>query len=408
MKRGIKNSVGPETAGVVRYLSEESNKATGRERIHEIGRLLADMDEMRSLLSRERSPLLSWAKEELPKGRFRGIPWFFLAMGRYFEAIGKWADALEWYRIGTSESERSGYRGIHLDALVSQGHLRAKRGEGKEAGDLYGIALEKARESGDEHGMMRALGGMGALRFDEGALGEACRLFTKVLGIAERVGDLSWKAHMQNDLGAVQSVRGMRGPAIRAFEASLKIHRDQGYERGVARSLYNLASLHLEREEFIPAGSFFAKSQEVSRTLNWEELVVMNLLGRAELFVLLSEHETALTLAESALEKATVLGDPYSTLEADRLIALLLFEKGGGAESLGLLERCLEGAKRIRSRCELARIFEARGNLLAKGGRARAALADLRKARDLYRGMGLLAGARRTAEVMKGVGERGS
>lgn len=408
MARGIKGSWGAKKAGVVRYLSEESSRATGRERVHEIGRLLADMEEMRSLLSRDRSPLLAWAKEELPKGRFRGIPWFFLAMGRYFEAIGNWADALEWYAIAVSESARSGYRGIHLDSLVSQGHLMAKRGEGKEALRLYATALERAREHGDQHGMMRSTGGMGALHFEEGSFGEARRLFRKVLGIAEKINDSSWRAHMQNDLGAVESVMGRYGPALRAFEASLGIHESLDYERGVARSFHNLAAAHLAKGEFILAGSFFRKSHEVSRTLGWEELAVMNLLGRTELLYKLSEHETALSLGESALEKATLLGDPYSTLEANRLLALLLFERGASADSFRLLEICLEGAKRIGARLELARVFEARGSLFRRDVKARAAVADLRKAMDLYRAMGLLAKARMTAEVMKEMMERGS
>jgi tetratricopeptide (TPR) repeat protein len=224
-----------------------------------------------------------------------------------------------------------------------------------------------------------------------------------VLGIAGKIGDGSWEAHMLNDIGAVESVRGRFGTALRAFQAALRIHETGGYERGVARSLHNIAAAYFDRGEFILAGSFFRRSHDVSRTLGWKELAVMNLLGRAELLSCVSEHEAALSAGESALEQSALLGDPYSTIEAKRILALLLFERGSPGECFRYLESCIESAKKLGARCELARVLDARGSLFLRERKARAALADLGKAKDLYRAMRLPAKERKIAEVMKAV-----
>ncbi len=371
------------------YLLDESNRATGRERNDEVERLLTSLDDGQPSLSQNPSSLLAWAKSEISTGRFRGIPWFFLAMGKYFESMGKWSDAGEWYRMAMEQSDENGYPGINMDSRLSLGHLRAKTGESKEARRVYTAALREAEGRKDQLSIMRALGGMGALRYDQGAFTEARFSYQRVVRLAEKIGDRSWKAHMLNDLGAVLSAECKYKMALRSFESALRIYESQHYERGMARCLNNMANACLEAGDLVSAGIHFRKSHEISSSFGWEELEVINLLGRAEVMLYVTEFETSLSLSREAGARATGMGDPYSQIEAQRISASVLYEQGDKSLCFQFLQESVERAKQVGALYALARVLESRAQLWLRETKFARASADLKKAAATYEKLGL-------------------
>ncbi len=410
MAKGRKGSRAVTRELMARHLSAESARITGRARTGEVERILSEMWNRRAHVNTGGASWLDWARRELSsaRGTFDGLPWFFLAMGKYFETSGNWRDALDWYDIAAERAKKSGDPSISFDALVSLGHLRAKRGERAEAEALYRTVIDEAGDRPDQEILLRARAGLGALRFDEGRFGEARNAFRKNLRIAEKIGDLTWKAHMLNDLGAVQSAAGMPGQALRSFGASLEINRSRDYGRGIARCLHNMATAQLERGVFVAAGASFRESLEVSRTHGWEELVVMNLLGRAEVLHLVSEDDAAHALATEGFERAAGLGDPYSRLEAGRIAAQTLYRQGAKKDALEVLEETTEEARRLGALMELAKALEARAHCFLDDGRTARAAADLAKVKELYESLGLKTKAHRTGSLLRRIKGRGS
>jgi tetratricopeptide (TPR) repeat protein len=411
MARGRTGSRAVTRELMARHLSAESARITGRARTGQVERILNKMWEERAPGKNPGAPSwLDWARGEMSaaRGTFDGLPWFFLAMGKYFETSGSWCDALEWYDIAREQAKKSGDLSISFDALLCLGHLRAKRGERGEAEALYRSVIDEAGGRHDQEILLRARAGMGALRFDEGRFGEAGKAFRKNLRIAERIGEQAWRAHMLNDIGAVQSAAGRPGQALSSFRASLEIDRAREYSRGIARSLHNVGAAQLERGVFVAAGASFQKSLEVSRTLGWEELVVMNILGRAEVLHLVSENETAHALAEEALERAAGLGDPFSGIEAGRIAALALHGLGSEKDALGMLEDTIAEAKCFGAPLELAKALEARVRILLDEGRPAGAALELAKVEELYESLELRAKAHRAASLLRRIGGRGS
>ncbi|MFQ6103562.1 MAG: tetratricopeptide repeat protein [Candidatus Glassbacteria bacterium] len=398
MAKGSKGNLDKNRVRISGYLFDESIRATGRRRDRVVVDLMASMEKKQLSPHMSPSSLLAWARDELPKGRFEGIPWFFLAMGKYFETIGNWNDAQEWYRLAIDRSGQEGYRGIYLDSVISLGHILAKKGVVKEARRLYKSAFSEAQDRKDHLNVMRVLGGMGALHFDEGRHGEARGCWRKALQLSERIGEKWWTAHMLNDMGALYGANGSYGRALSSFKSAQVIYKSLGHDKGLARCLHNIAAVHLEAGQLDPAGSYFHLSQELADALCWEELTVMNLLGRVEMMIQVSEYESALSMGNEALDKAVNLGDPFSQLEAKSLLFLIFHASGDREGAFRLMEECIARAKQLNGSYALARVLEARVQLMLRDGDISHAARDLERLKSLYSKMGLRAKARE-AEV---------
>jgi|GEM_PF-6630277 len=398
MSKGSKGKTEMDKTRLTSFLFAESLRATGRERVDDVRQLLSRFEGREPFPSRDPSSLLTWAKDELPGGRFEGIPWFFLAMGKYFESVGKWDDAREWYTIAGDRSRKSGNRSVYLDSAISLAHLVAKKGGGKEARHLYRSVLKETRDTGDRLNTMRVLGGMGALHFDEGAYAEARRFFREVITLSRKTGDELWKAHMLNDVGAVLCSEGKYPEALVSYRQALEIYESEDYERGMARGHYNIASAYLDSSDLFSAGNHFGQSQEISNSLGWEEMRVLNLLGRAEVLTRVSEYDVSLSICREARERAVLTGDPFSLVEAVRLEAVVRFGKGDRESCFGLLEEAVQLAKKLKARYALASTIETRANYLRSEGKVSRAAADLKKVVALYEIMGLK-GKKKLAEA---------
>ncbi len=208
------------------------------------------------------------------------------------------------------------------------GTAQARLGQHEEGTRWVELALARSREQGEQAVETHALNASGAIAFVSGRVDEAADYLTQGLMTASRDGDHATIGRCSNNLGIINNVRGRHAEAIGSYTIAIAAYRRAGLRNGVAECCHNLGITFAEQRDLERALKQANRGVEEATAADDRGLIALALRGRAEVYVMLGELETAREEIERALGQHRELGDPAEEAEDLRVVALV--EKAGG------------------------------------------------------------------------------
>jgi tetratricopeptide (TPR) repeat protein len=267
--------------------------------------------------------------------------WAHYSAGHYAETVrcAQQAQALA-EPIGAARELGDGFNLLGLVAKAT--------GKYGEAIRHHCRTLELARQSEDVPGIGIALNNLGNVHCEQGRLAEAEACYGQAAQIWERMGDVVQKAQTLNNLGSIFLARGEFARAEEQFRAAHHLFRRANHPLGIAASLGTLGELYLEE----------GRLAEAARSLE-EALSLVEAASLPEYAAYLHA-----VLAQTCLEQGRLD-------EADRCCCAVL--EAAEAPDQALNEAYTGRARRVR------------GLVLSARGRHPEALAELERARQIFR-----------------------
>jgi CHAT domain-containing protein len=244
--------------------------------------------------------------------------------------------------------------------------------------ERLGMRLEAARTA---IGTVDALGHMGRGE-------EAHRLATKARTVFLRAGEEGRAARLDVNLGLLSERSGNPREALAAYRRAEAIFERQGAVTDLALTRFNHANALVSLDRYHEALALYRSCTRV-----WQSRGAAATLGRCQLAIgsvlfRLGRLDEAMGLLEETSEMAASLDDSElkATAALDQARVELLLDR---LDSVGVrLDAAIRGFGSLAMHADQAESLGLRGSLRLKLGQAEEALADWRRAGEIYRGIG--------------------
>jgi class 3 adenylate cyclase/tetratricopeptide (TPR) repeat protein len=360
--------------------------------------------------------------------------------GEMRERVGRYTDALRWYRRGLSSLE--GVEGAAADELradlclgygtIRQGQAKPRDavrwceravGHAEAAGArralahaayaldwIYtsmgtpgkapfpGLALEIYRELDDQAGLARVYQNLGMYAYFEGRWNDAVELYRRGQEARFALGDVVGAAVGTLNTGEILCDQGRFDEAEAAFREVQRVFRAAGYREGVAYAKAYLARAMSRSGRHEEAEALAIEARTTLGEMGEERMVVEIDAHRAFDRALRGEGAEALATAEDSLSRAASMGG-VATIRSllQRVRGIALAQLGDAAAARVALEESLATARDGKADQEVAFALEALARLetgdLREGTVAPGDLASREAARTLA-GLGVVRVAR--------------
>jgi len=282
--------------------------------------------------------------------------------------------------------------------LAAEAHGR--QGDHAEARRWAELALVAARARGERPTELRALNYQGAIALRHGDVDEAEQRFGDALDLARAVRDPAAQARCLNNLGIIASFKGDAETALASYQLALAAYQQAGLVRGMAETHHNIGISRLERRDYMRALQAAEQAVRLATVARDESLVGLAFTGRAEIHLLMGDHDLAAVELERAAEAYRRVNFPAGLPEVWRLQAAVAGTRGDLPGQLRLLRQAAELATTQGSAESLAAIERDLGAALQRSGDSAGANAARRRALTLYQRLGATRAARDIAPLI--------
>lgn len=183
------------------------------------------------------------------------------------------------------------------------------------------LALARAQARGDGALEARAWNVCGAICLWTGRVAEAAEHFDWALSEAERSGDSATVGRCFNNLGIIATLRGDYARAISSHTLAIAAFQRAGLRRGVAEALNNLAMAYKFQEDWVAALELADKAVTEAEAAGDLALTAVALAGRADAHRLAGYAAVAKGEVSRALELHRRQGDLHGETEDLRVQA---------------------------------------------------------------------------------------
>jgi tetratricopeptide (TPR) repeat protein len=235
-------------------------------------------------------------------------------------------------------------------------------------------------------GTVDALGHMGR---DE----DARTLATKARRVFASAGEAGRAARLDVNLGLLSERSGKPREALAAYRRAEAIFQRQNAVVDLALTRFNHANALVSLDRYHEALALYRSSAEVCRSRGVTTTLCRCQLAIGSVLFRLGRLDEAMGLLEETSEMANSLDNPELTATAalDLARAELLMER---LDSVGVrLDTAIQDFESLAMHADRAESLGLRGSLRLKLGQVEEALADWRRAGQIYRGIGHRAGA---------------
>jgi tetratricopeptide (TPR) repeat protein len=234
-----------------------------------------------------------------------------ITSGTILSKKAKWGVAMSKFEQAEKMAEFSGQRALLAKALVGQGVIHWRQGDGDKAIAFANRAMSMGREMEDEGLMGAAMALIGSARFDMGYFEESVKANKAALVHFKKIDDLLEASRVLNNLGETDKVMGDYEKAIERFNEGLDIANVTGVKRNIGYLLMNLAECHIRQGNETKAREYAKKARE---TISEQEDVYLQAY-LSFVWALIYDHggkaDAAEREFESALSKMMALGIPF-------------------------------------------------------------------------------------------------
>jgi tetratricopeptide (TPR) repeat protein len=270
--------------------------------------------------------------------------------------------------------------------LAAEAHGR--QGDHAEARRWAELALVAARARGERPTELRALNYQGAIALRHGDVDEAEQRFSEALNLARTVRDPAAQARCLNNLGIIASLKGDAETALASYQLALAAYQQAGLVRGMAETHHNIGISWLERGDYVRALQAAEQAVRLATVARDETLVGLAFTGRAEIHLLIGDHDLAGVELERAAQAYRRVSFAAGLPEVWRLQAAVVGTRGDLPGALRLLRQAAELATTQGSAESLAAIERDFGAALQRSGDSAGANAARQRALTLYQRLG--------------------
>lgn len=249
--------------------------------------------------------------------------------------------------------------------------------------ERLGMTLEAARTA---IGTVDALGHMGRNE-------EARTLATQARRVFARAGEKGRAARLDVNLGLLSERSGKPQEALTAYRRAEAIFERQDAVTDLALTRFNHANTLVSLDRYHEALALYRWTAEVCRSRGVTTTLCRCQLAIGSVLFRLGRLDEAMGLLEETSEMAASLENPelIATAAIDQARAELLMDR---LDSVGArLDAAIRGFESLAMHADRAESLGLRGSLRLKQGQAEEALADWRRAGEIYRGIGHKGGA---------------
>ncbi|WP_344661280.1 tetratricopeptide repeat protein [Catenulispora subtropica] len=340
-----------------------------------------------SWLRGERPNLLACVEYAADRGRNEALITLTADLAPLLLIEGPWSLAKTLHARAIGAAERCGNRPALATALDNLGRVQSMTGDYTDAIESLEPALVLFRQSGDQVGQAATLNDLGRMRYKVGDYPGANRDLEQALELARGNEDPTRWAAVLHDLGRLRSKNGDRAGALRDQQQALEIYEDVDDGVGLTAVLIELGLTWPDCDD---TGAI----RYLNRALDQAQLAG-NLIGQVDALYGLGtrsqsdDHDRAIWFLQQSLELARHTGDRFGQANALYGLGTVLRRAGDYDGAIRFLEQSLELACQMGHRLGQAEALEEQGECLASTERATEAVVCLRRALDIYRGLGL-------------------
>jgi tetratricopeptide (TPR) repeat protein len=217
---------------------------------------------------------------------------------------------------------------------MARGELAAARLEQEQAISLF-------QELELEFDEIWALNGLGNTLALLGETEEARKCYLRTVEVARRIGASMSEGRGLNNIGTLEYVDGDPGAAERYFRKAYEMHLSKDERRDAMVPASNVAYCKILLGQYQDAVTILEEALQISRQDGYEDSEIMLMIGLADVYQAMGNHNRAAVLYRSALSRGDRLG---LKKEVDGLLGLAksLAEMDSSKAALAVLETQIE------------------------------------------------------------------
>lgn len=276
-------------------------------------------------------------------------------IGRTYEKLGNYDEALHWLADGVSRLEpdplnKRAEERAALYAEIAWSHFR--RGQYAEAAQWAqkGLALVEGQPDGTAISSLYNV--MGGIAYSQGDWATAVEYTQRRLALWEQLGDLWSVASSHNNLAIIYGAQGDWDQAIAHHQQSVALAERISEPYQMAASHNNLGYIHKERGQWDPAQIAFERSLEISQRIDDQWSVAQAHVNLGDTYVRRGQPDEGLEHLERSLTIIDQIGAQDLRSEACRHIAEALLAKGQPAEAQRWAEQSVALARELSKRAD--------------------------------------------------------
>lgn len=267
-----------------------------------------------------------------------------------------------------------GYLKGEAEALKIYGNLYQNKGNVKLSNEYYQKALEKARISADEMLIASVLNNIGISHMNRGEYAEALDQYGEALKISEKRKNSFVESSTLNNIGTLYFFMGKYAESELHFKRMLQISKEHNLRESEILAYNNLADVKVEQKAISEALDYVQKAYQMAssslntkmteataRTLGrlyasidsnqlafkyysqsfaisgekgYQLPLTQTMIGLARLYIKQNKPDSALALAQNALNNGAAMGQVVQQRDAHELLSLLYEKQGRAMEAL--------------------------------------------------------------------------
>ncbi len=310
----------------------------------------------------------------------RQSPEIMRRVGRVYERLGNYQEALRWLENALSELDRQpdSAKSVERVRVYNDiGWVHHRRGQFEEAYQWRMRSLQIS-EGTDHYGeMASAYNGLAVLFTRTGDAARATAYAEKGLRLRETIGDIAGVTRSYNNLGVVAIAQCEWDRALAHLAKALEIKRKIGDIEGQISAYNNLGTPHREKGNYVQATELYQQAYTIAKKIKHSLGICLVLTNRAHVEVLQGQYDQALGNLNQSLALASERGDKDNLAEAQWLAAEAHLGLNELDEATRLAQQALEISSSIGRR-----LIE--GQVLRTSGKIARAQKDLKGAEEHF------------------------
>ena len=267
-----------------------------------------------------------------------------------------------------------GYLKGEAEALKIYGNLFQNKGNINLSNEYYQKALEKARLSADEMLVASVLNNIGISHMNHGEYAEALDQYGEALKMSEKQKNRFLESSTLNNIGTLYFFMGKYAESELHFKKMLQIAQENKLVESEILAYNNLADVKVEQKaisealEYVQkayqmassslntkmteatartlgrlyasidsnqlAFKYYSQSFAISGEKGYQLPLTQTLIGLARLYIKQNKPDSALALAQNALNNGAAMGQVVQQRDAHELLSLLYEKQGKATEAL--------------------------------------------------------------------------
>jgi predicted ATPase/class 3 adenylate cyclase/Tfp pilus assembly protein PilF len=223
--------------------------------------------------------------------------------GKYLEAMGEYAQALEYFHRSLDTSTTLGLRLVVPHILSAASYTALRLGDFEQARQLRQRSLAQAAENQDITGLIWGKWELGEIERLQGNLSTARQLYEESMLQYALNPHSILPVFYHRGLGDIALAEGDYAEARRRFSTSLELARQDYHTWSVAYALSGLGRAETGLGNYTAADQYFQEALQAAEETGARGLVLVPLTGLAGLHAARGEHERAVELATQVVEQ---------------------------------------------------------------------------------------------------------